>query len=204
MCRVSVGFKLVSKWMLKNYSEYIDLYLSEKKNKINPYPGEHHFVSSYLVPRLFSINQRVPDYINPDGTKNIIGDVVYYQDNEHQLGIEVKLETIRLTKNEFNKWIVSTDESHWPHTFIAIGENGLALCSWTKFRDTYISSVREQKKNPQWEPLKVTDGYGPQKSVNTFLTFLPKENCYLKAKDKDEAIKREKQFMLALASEIDC
>ena len=67
------------------------LRIPNKKELANrPCPGEHHFVSAYLVPKLFSINQRIPDYINPDGTKGIIGDIVYYQDHEHQFGIEVK------------------------------------------------------------------------------------------------------------------
>ena len=59
--------------MLETYSEYIHLFLSKKGLSNRPCPGEHHFVSAYLVPKLFSINQRIPDYINPDGTKGILG-----------------------------------------------------------------------------------------------------------------------------------
>ncbi|MBK9595448.1 MAG: hypothetical protein IPO57_08850 [Rhodocyclales bacterium] len=101
--------------MLNTYSEYIDRYLSKSGLSKRPCPGEHHFVSAYLVPRLFKLNQRVPDYINPDGTKGIIGDIVYYKDHEHQFGIEAKLSTIRLTRGEFNEWVVTTDPSRWPH-----------------------------------------------------------------------------------------
>ena len=136
-----------------------------------PCPGEHHFVSAYLLPRLFSLNKRIPDYINPDGTKSIIGDVVYYKDHEHQFSIEAKLGTIRLTKSEFNEWIVSSDQSCWPHAFIAIGTKGIGFCSWEDFRTTYISSVRE--KNPTWSPAIIDGGYGPQKSVNLLLSKLP-------------------------------
>ena len=35
-----------------------------------------------------------------------MGDVVYYRDEEHHLGLEVKRGTIRLTSREFNEWIV--------------------------------------------------------------------------------------------------
>ncbi len=189
--------------MINNYSEYINSYLSQKGLENRPCPGEHHFVCAYLVPRLFEINQKIPDYINPDGTKKVIGDVVYYQENEHQLGIEVKLGTIRLTKGEFNKWIVNTNKSRWPQTFVAIGTNGIILCSWSQFRNSYISAVKSQKKDPRWVPLEITEGYGPQKSVNELLTFLPTANCHLKGVTEVEAIQLEKQFMLALTEEID-
>lgn len=103
--------------MIRDFSEYITQHMTESGLSHRPSPGEHHFVSIYLVPRLYRINKRVPDYVNPDGTKKVIGDVVYYKDHEHQLGIEVKLGTVRLTKNEFNTWIVNSDEVEWPHTF---------------------------------------------------------------------------------------
>ncbi|EGQ9294265.1 hypothetical protein ACSI5G_004316 [Vibrio vulnificus] len=190
--------------MLNNYSDYIDFYLSSEGLKNRPCPGEHHFVSTYLLPRLFEINKRVPDYINPDGTKNVIGDVVYYEDHEHQFGIEVKLGTIRLTMGEFNKWIVRTDKSDWPHTFIAIGTKGIALCSWELFRNAYISAVKYQKKNPSWEPEEIDKGYGPQKSVNELLAFLPNANCHFKGVTEEESNRLEERFTLALAKEVAC
>ena len=188
--------------MLKTYSEYINLFLSKKGLKDRPCPGEHHFVSAYLVPRLFSINQRVPDYINPDGTKGIIGDIVYYKDHKHQFGIEAKLGTIRLTKGEFNAWIFNMDPTRWPHTFIAIGTDGIALCSWRDFRSAYISSIQE--KDPSWEPVPLSKGYGPMKSVNVFLSKLSKEKCHLVGKTDSEAEQLENLFMEALRSEVGC
>jgi hypothetical protein len=149
--------------VLKTYSEYIDLYLSKSGLREKPCPGEHHFVSVYLVPRLFELNQRVPDYINPDGTKGIIGDVVYYKNHKHQFGIEAKIETIRLTKGEFNEWVFNEDSSRWPSTFIWIGSTGIGVCSLAEFRAAYIKSV--VKKDQSWIPRQITKGYGPMRSV---------------------------------------
>ena len=88
--------------MISTYTNYIDRYMINSGLNGATSPGEHHFVSAYLIPKLFAINGIVPDYINPDGTKKIIGDVVYFRDGAHHFGIEVKFQTIRLTKNEFN------------------------------------------------------------------------------------------------------
>ncbi len=41
----------------------------------SPTPGEHHFCSIYLLNKF----NRLPDYINPDGTKCITGDIVFCQ-----------------------------------------------------------------------------------------------------------------------------
>ena len=186
--------------MLNTYSEYIDRYLSKSGLSARPCPGEHHFVSAYLVPRLFEINQRVPDYINPDGTKDIIGDIVYYEDHEHQFGIEVKLGTIRLTKGEFNKWIVDEDSSLWPHTFIGIGSSGIGLCSWAEFRTAYIASVAE--KSEGWSPCRIDEGYGPMKSVNTLFPKLPVGKYFQKGASEEEYAKLEISFVQALRREL--
>ena len=188
--------------MLNSYSEYIDRYLSKSGLINRPCPGEHHFVSAYLVPRLFELNGRIPDYINPDGTKNIIGDVVYYKDHNHQFGIEVKLNTIRLTKGEFNNWIVNEDRTLWPHTFIGIGITGVGLCSWAEFRDAYISSVVERDKN--WAPKLLSKGYGPMKSVNTLFSKLPDGKYFPRGNDESECAKLEASFVEALGIEVDC
>jgi len=161
---------------------------------------EHHFVSTYLVPRLFEINRRVPDYINPDGTKGIIGDVVYYKDHEHQFGIEVKLETIRLTKIEFNEWIVNNDSSKWPHSFIGIGMSGIGLCSWAEFRAAYIASLKESDKN--WSPKTIPNGYGPMKSINILFHKFPAGTFFKKATGHKEAVELESSFIQALRNEI--
>ena len=95
--------------MIPTYTDYINRYILKNGLGDNKSPGEHHFVAAYLVPKLFVINQLVPDYINPDGTKSITGDIVYFKNGSYRLGIEVKYGTIRLTKNEFNIWIVIED-----------------------------------------------------------------------------------------------
>lgn len=159
-------------------------------------------MSAYLVPRLFKLNQRVPDYINPDGMKGIIGDVVYYKDHEHQFGIEVKLGSIRLTKGEFNNWIVNSDPSRWPHTFIGIGTAGIGLCSWSEFRDAYISAVAD--KNRDWEPSSLSVGYGPTKLVNTLLSKLPSKKVFRKGGNLKDSAELENLFIDALAREITC
>ena len=188
--------------MLNTYSEYIDRYLSKSGLSNRPCPGEHHFVSAYLIPRLYKLNQRVPDYINPDGTKGIIGDIVYYKDHEHQFGIEAKLETIRLTKGEFNEWVVNTNSARWPHTFIGIGTTGIGLCSWTEFRTAYISAVTENKKG--WIPSSISEGYGPMKSVNSLFPTLPTGKFFRKGASPKESAELEDSFIQALEKEIAC
>ena len=101
--------------MINSYVEYIDRYLALQGLAGLKEPGEHHFVSVYLVPKLYSIAKIVPDYVNPDGTKSILGDVVYYRDGKHAIGIEVKLGTIRLTAKEFNNWILNPNISEQPN-----------------------------------------------------------------------------------------
>ena len=187
--------------MLTTYSEYIDRYLSKSGLSNRPCPGEHHFVSAYLVPRLFKLNQRVPDYINPDGTKGIIGDIVYYKDHEHQFGIEAKLGTIRFTRGEFNEWVVNTHSSRWPHTFIGIGTSGIGLCSWARFRATYISAVA---RHNGWVPSLLSEGYGPMKSVNMLLPKFPNGKFFRKGANLMESADLEASFIEALEKEIAC
>jgi hypothetical protein len=163
----------IPRLMVSNYSEYILRYIRRPSKGSPPAPGEHHFVAVYLIPRLHAINGLVPDYVNPDGTKSIIGDVVYYKDEQHHFGIEVKLGTVRLTKKEFNDWIVNEDSSLWPSVFLGIGSKGLALSSWSVFRTSYVAAVRA--KNPRWTPEPLDDGYGPMKGVDELARQLPQE-----------------------------
>ncbi|MCK5148317.1 hypothetical protein KAR48_16285 [bacterium] len=188
--------------MLDTYTEYIDRYLNKLGLGDKPCPGEHHFVSSYLVPRLFALNQRVPDYINPDGMKGIIGDVAYYKGQDYQLCIEVKLGTIRLTKREFNEWIVADDSSRLPHMFIGICLDGIVICSWNDFRLAYIKSVK--KRNVKWEPKTIAKGYGPSKAVNLILEYLGKSKYFKKGDTLKESKELERKFIDALKNEIDC
>lgn len=185
--------------MIDTYSDYIDFFLTKQGLKSRPCPGEHHFVSAYLIPRLFSINRRVPDYINPDGTKGIVGDIVYYKDHKYQFAIEVKLGTIRLTKGEFNEWIVNTDETKWPHMFIGIGTDGIAMCSWKEFREVYIESVKEKNKN--WKPETLDNGYGPMKSINIFISKISPNRRYLPGENSEDAERKEDAFLNSLRRE---
>jgi hypothetical protein len=160
-------------------------------------PGEHHFVSAYLIPKLFAINGIVPDYINPDGTKEIIGDVVYFIDGVHNFGIEVKFQTIRLTKNEFNSWIVNEDTSDHPELFIGIGTEGVIILSWHEFRNAYIKSAGITNLEP------IIKGYGPQKSVNTLYAAGDGAIGYLpKANNETDANENELQFVQLLQDAI--
>lgn len=186
--------------MLPSYSAYINSYLFDRGKGSPPIPGEHHFVSAYLVPKLFKINGKVPDYINPDGAKSILGDVVYYQDGKHHFGIEVKLGTVRLTKHEFNTWIVGNSSAEWPHLFIGVGNTGVGLATWSEFRDAYVTSV--QAKNGKWDPKEITEGYGPMKSVDVLLPHLPKTAWFPYAESTAEAEQHEARFTETLRAYI--
>ena len=117
--------------MVDTYAEYISRYMMPGGVSGLREPGEH-FVSVYLVPKLFEIRGIVPDYVNPDGTKLIHGDVVYFKDGVQALGIEVKLGTIRLTTNEFNSWILDSHEAQHPDVFVGIGTYGLVVQRWIR------------------------------------------------------------------------
>jgi len=186
--------------MIDSFSDYITDYLIEPKRGGRPCPGEHHFVAAYLVPKLYEISGNIPDYINPDGTKGIIGDVVYYGDHQHQFGIEVKLETIRLTKNEFNEWIVNEDKNRWPHTFIGIGTEGIAISSWSSFRDAYICSVKD--KDHSWGPQAIEAGYGPMKQVNVLRRYMNEGEYFPRGSTGPESLELEGKFLIKLDSEL--
>ncbi|MCK4830313.1 hypothetical protein KA005_82105 [bacterium] len=178
--------------MITTYTDYIDRFLLHEGLKGAKSPGEHHFVAAYLMPKLFSINQLVPDYINPDGTKGIIGDIVYFKEGSHHLGIEVKFGTVRLTKNEFNSWIVNEDASKHPEIFIGIGTAGIIILSWHEFREAYLASVGITMPQP------ISKGYGPQKTVNA-LYHAGGGNGYLpKGGSELEAQKYESEFLQLL------
>lgn len=186
--------------MITSYSAYIQSYLLGKGRATLPAPGEHHFVSAYLVPKLYSINNKVPDYINPDGTKSILGDVVYYQDGKHHFGIEVKLETVRLTKREFNEWIVGHDSSQWPHLFIGVGHTGIGLAKWGEFRNAYINAV--QAKKHDWILKEIDEGYGPMKDMDVLLPHLPSSAQFPFTSSAIEASEHEARFTRALRTHI--
>ena len=187
--------------MIDTYSDYITRYITPGGLNGNKLPGEHHFVAAYLLPKLYQLNGVVPDYVNPDGTKGLIGDVVYFKDGSHRCGIEVKLGTIRLTRNEYNKWIVGDDKTCWPNVFLGVCSAGLILLSWPKFRALYISSV--STGTPAWSPAAIERGYGPFKSVNMLFAATNQSARFSISLDASFAKKKEAQFLGALEREID-
>jgi hypothetical protein len=113
--------------MIPTFGAYISEYVIGERFDVRSTPGEHHFVTAYLVPKLYALNGLIPDYINPDGTKAVLGDVVYYRDGKHHLGIEAKVGVIRLTTGEFNNWIANIARDKHPDVFIGISSEGIAL-----------------------------------------------------------------------------
>lgn len=120
-------------------------------------PGEHHFCSIYLLNKF----NRLPNYINPDGTKKVPGDIVFYRrsgpsidvstiyspgyndsiKNNDRFSIEVKYGEIFFTKTQFNMWFV--DNTDKPDFLIALTDNYLFIIEWDIFQKIYI-----EKKYP--------------------------------------------------------
>ncbi len=126
----------------------------------SPTPGEHHFCSIYLLNKF----NRLPDYINPDGTKGVAGDIVFFQRsgptistqkttiNHKKLAlaaygltqnskftIEVKYEKIKFTKEQYNTWFVKNSQE--PDFLIALTDNYLFIIEWLTFGDIYSSCL---------------------------------------------------------------
>jgi hypothetical protein len=150
--------------MISTYCDYINKYVLQPHRRAKgDVPGEHHFVSVYLLPRLSRFPfLPVPHYVNPDGQKFVTGDVVYYNYEaekvccykpSHLLSIEVKLENphdgwIKLTRNQYYCWIrkeCPPDQEikivDVPDCFIAVSAHGIAVMPWEQFRPLFISTV---------------------------------------------------------------
>jgi hypothetical protein len=127
----------------------------------------------------------------------LIGDIIYFVDGRHKFGIEVKFNAIRLTRREFNAWIVGNDPALWPDVYIGVGSNGVTLTSWTEFRNHYCACIREQ--NPEWVPSEILQGYGPHKSTDKFGAIKGMRGHFPVAKTPAEALERESHFVDALA-----
>jgi hypothetical protein len=190
--------------VISTYADYIRRFVPRTRLKGSYMPGEHHFVAVYLLPKLLRLYPEVPDYVNPDGTKNIIGDIVYYKDGKHHFGIEAKLATIRLTAGEFNAWIRMEDRTKHPNVFLAVGTEGLVLQTWSRFRDVYMELAKNEGRMPRH---RLTSGtYGPQLSVNKLVTVLSKSADIAKAEvfptceaASPESDEQEARFELELA-----
>jgi hypothetical protein len=145
-------------------------------------PGEHHFCSVYLLNKF----NRIPDYINPDGTKGVAGDIVFcrrsgptitsqrvkvvnkklakdYKLNKHaEFSIEVKYGKIKFTKDQYNTWFVDKQEK--PDFLIALTDNYLFIIEWNLFEAIYSS-----KNYP--EGNKSISGYSKIISENDLVLF---------------------------------
>lgn len=106
-------------------------------------PGEHHFVSVYLLNKFSSI----PDYVNPDGTKKVCGDICF-KNNDKEFAIEVKFKKIRFSKTENNNWFVEKKEP-LPKYIIILSDNYLFIIPWKDFSDVY---------NNKFPPKKIEKG----------------------------------------------
>ncbi len=180
--------------MIETYSQYIRNYIREQSSSRQKQkcPGEHHFVATYLLPKLFEMTKRIPDYVNPDGLKKVLGDLVYHDGDKHRFGIEVKLGVVVLTNYEYNKWIVQTSAAEWPDVFIGVSADGIALSSWASFREAYIEAI---KKNDQKLKRKET-GNGPTKRLHLLKdSFIRNGEWHAFSTNEAEDASREVQFL---------
>ena len=107
---------------------------------------------------------------------------------------------VRLTKKEFNDWVVGEDSSLWPNVFIGIGRNGIALQAWPQFRQAYIAAVK--KKNPAWSPQAINKGYGPLKNVDELSTNLSSDSWFPLQTNSEKIGESESAFLGALRREL--
>ncbi len=99
-------------------------------------PGEHHFVAVYLLSKF----DKIPDYLNPDGMKDICGDIVFKsKENKKSLSIEVKIgkTSFCFSKKETNSWFVDK-KSPFPDYLFALTRNRLFIIKWENFSDLFI------------------------------------------------------------------
>lgn len=148
---------------VKTYSEYIEKYLCG-----DHYPGEHHFVALYLIPRLIRIpSLGLPDFVNPDGTKKQRGDIIYWRANERErrcsLALEVKQTSkkrqLTITRSEYNLWVSdhrAENKGHAgePHLLVAVCKSGAAILPWEQFRLAYLASAYPRRSPRRIPPTK--------------------------------------------------
>ena len=102
---------------------------------------------------------RHPDYVNPDGTKELPGDIIYCDERgNYKFSIEVKYCNINFTKREYENWI-ENKSSEKPKYFIALGKEKIILCDWESFSKKY--------KNIQETPVKKYSTRISVDSINT-------------------------------------
>lgn len=115
---------------LKEYNEFI--------YKLDSKPGEHHFVATYLVPKIYCLTGKIPDYINPDGTKNIPGDIIYQKE---EIRIEVKYNSIQFTKNQYKLWFSEKINIKDKPTHLIIYKNKMIyFFKWKPFTEKFYKN----------------------------------------------------------------
>ncbi len=139
--------------MIKSFNDYIefldkypksDIYENELKK-----PGEHHFVSTYLLPKIISFAEKVPQYVNPDGMKkNLPGDILYYN-NEGKciLSIEIKYSKIEFQKSQYINWInPKTRKLNHPMYLLAFIGKEILIIEWIIFAEIYNEFLKGKQK----------------------------------------------------------
>lgn len=130
-----------------------------------PIPGEHHFVSVYLIPKIHAITGLVPEYVNPDGTKNITGDLIY---SDGSVCFEVKYKYLRFTRTQYYDWIRNESGKKCPNYLIGLSGKGLLVQEWDGFVNCFSSSI--------WERDKIdfrfhdVDNYSPSISIDKYVS----------------------------------
>ena len=163
-------------------------------------PGEHHFVATYLLPVLFSFSHVVPDFVNPDGMKQLPGDILYYKNDKCILSFEVKLCKINFTKFQYTNWIHPKLNSPCPHYLIALNSSGLIICSWKNFSKMYTDKIKTLKKINDISQYKIGT-YSPIYSVDQMMNDLNQlGNLDLVFDCKNSQVDAEKYLRLKLKS----
>ncbi len=129
-------------------------------------PGEHHFVAVYLLEKF----NFIPDYINPDGEKNIPGDIVFCnKEKDKIISFEVKVtkknkKSFTFTAKQFNEWFVY--EKKIPDYLIALTQNYIFIINFSSFIEKY-------KMNNKVEQIQK----GKKRNSSTFSEDCLKQYC---------------------------
>ena len=152
--------------MINSISLYINNYIVPFPN--NDLPGEHHFVALYLVPKIYKLLNKIPNWVNPDGMKRKPGDIIY-----DDLSIEVKYLKINLTKTQYNEWIIGNKKK--PNILIALGRKTICIINWERFVKYYQYILKT--KNKKIVPYK--SGYTPLINTDILADYcIPDEECF--------------------------
>lgn len=160
---------------IPTFSDYIKDYILDFGGR--HIPGEHHFVSMYLVPRLVSFEfLGLPCFVNPDGMKAIPGDIVFYDPADSQrvtprLGIEVKIGSLRFSRTEYNDWMrPNAPTGAKPHLFVGISKDGMLIGRWAPFADRFARIVYPDGAPEMLNPKRKADRYTLERGLLKIVT----------------------------------